>query len=457
MKVKKEIQVTDYQLIKRIPFFALIVMFGYLVSCSPTKKLQTSLPIQLEKSFVFQKSFTGFALYDPDKEKMIYEHHSDKYFTPASNTKIFTLYTCLNVLDDFMPGIQYVKQGDSLIFWGTGNPGFLHPYIEDNGAVFNFLKNVDEDLYFCPNNFQDKRFGSGWAWDDFPYYYQPERSPFPIFGNVVLFKRDTLNKGFTVQPPIFNNYVNFDPDLGGAKPQFKRGEDNNDFKYNAQAFSGTGYLKEIPFKYSDELFIDLLEDTLKRDVHLLDVDILPDAFPDSEELYSGGQSELYRFLMQHSDNFIAEQLMLMCSNRLFDTLNVSMTIQYAKDSLLNDLPDEPLWYDGSGLSRYNMFTPRSIVKLLHKIYQTIPQERILAIFPSGGVSGTIKDWYSGTEGAYVFAKTGTLRNKHCLSGYLKTKKGKILIFSFMHNNFKGSSRPLKIEMEKILRSIYEEF
>lgn len=428
-----------------------------VVACTPAKKLQTSLPVHIEKSPVFSKSFTGFALYDPEKEQMIYEQHSDKYFTPASNTKIFTLYTCLKVIDDFMPGIQYVKQGDSLIFWGTGNPGFLHPYIEDNGVVFKFLKKVKEDLYFCPNNFQEKRFGSGWAWDDYPYYFQPERSSFPIYGNVVLFERDTLKNGFSVQPPFFNNYVNFDSELGGSKPTFIRGENDNDFQHNAQAVTGADYFKEMPFKYSDDLFIQLLEDTLKRSVQLLDVNILPDAFPDSEELYSGGQSEFYRFLMQHSDNFIAEQLMLMVSNRLFDTLNVAMAIQYAKDSLLNDLPDEPLWVDGSGLSRYNMFTPRSIVKLLEKIYKTIPQERIFAIFPKGGISGTIKNQYEGAEGAYVFAKTGTLRNKHCLSGYLKTQKGKTLIFSFMHNNFKGSSAPLKREMEKILKSIYETY
>jgi D-alanyl-D-alanine carboxypeptidase/D-alanyl-D-alanine-endopeptidase (penicillin-binding protein 4) len=104
-----------------------------------------------------------------------------------------------------------------------------------------------------------------------------------------------------------------------------------------------------------------------------------------------------------------------------------------------------------------MFTPRSIVKILEKIHSELPEENVFGIFPSGGVSGTIKNWYAGENGPYVFAKTGTLSGKHCLSGYLKTKKGKTLIFSFMHNNFKGSSAPLKREMEKVLKRIYEEY
>jgi D-alanyl-D-alanine carboxypeptidase/D-alanyl-D-alanine-endopeptidase (penicillin-binding protein 4) len=432
-----------------------LIFFG--ISCTPTKRLKTALPVYIEKSPIFEKSFTGFALYDPAKEDMVYEHNSDKYFTPASNTKILTFYASMKILNDFVPGLQYVKQGDSLIFWGTGNPAFLHPYIADDGVVFKFLKNAKEDLYFCPNNFHDKRFGSGWAWDDYPYYYQPERSPFPIYGNVVLVERDTLEKGFEVRPPIFNNYMNFNTDLGGSSPKITRGEFNNEFEYNAQAVTGEGYFKEVPFKYSDEFFVDLLRDTLKKPVQLLDLNILPNAFEDTRELYITNQGELYRFLMQHSDNFIAEQLMLMCSNRLYDTLNVKMAIQYAKDSLFRDLPDEPLWVDGSGLSRYNMFTPRSIVKILEKIHSELPEENVFGIFPSGGVSGTIKNWYAGENGPYVFAKTGTLSGKHCLSGYLKTKKGKTLIFSFMHNNFKGSSAPLKREMEKVLKRIYEEY
>ncbi|MEL6865453.1 MAG: D-alanyl-D-alanine carboxypeptidase, partial [Bacteroidota bacterium] len=61
------------------------------------------------------------------------------------------------------------------------------------------------------------------------------------------------------------------------------------------------------------------------------------------------------------------------------------------------------------------------------------------------------------EEPYVFAKTGTLSNKHCLSGYLRTRSGRLLIFSFMHNNYMGSSRHYKKEMEEILMALHAYF
>jgi serine-type D-Ala-D-Ala carboxypeptidase/endopeptidase (penicillin-binding protein 4) len=161
-------------------------------------------------------------------------------------------------------------------------------------------------------------------------------------------------------------------------------------------------------------------------------------------------------MMHVSDNFIAEQLLLYCAWQRSGTMNTEQAIDFAKKNFLNDLPDEPKWVDGSGLSRYNLVTPRSLVAVLDKIQQTIPRQRLFGIFPSGGVNGTIKSNYRNGDSPYIFAKTGTLRNNHCLSGYLLTKKGKMLIFSFMHNNYTGYLSSLRKEMEGILKQVYED-
>jgi len=44
-----------------------------------------------------------------------------------------------------------------------------------------------------------------------------------------------------------------------------------------------------------------------------------------------------------------------------------------------------------------------------------------------------------------------------LSGFLKTKKNKILIFSFMNNNFTFPVKIIKDEMTEILKSIGEAY
>ncbi len=408
--------------------------------------------LKLEASPVFSKSFTGFALYDPGKGEMLYEYNSDKYFTPASNTKILTLYTSLRMLSDSIPALQYQKQGDLLIFWGTGDPSFLNPHLQQNQQVFNFLKNSKEQLLFCPANFKDQRYGSGWMWGDFPYSYQAEKSPFPVYSNVAHFRQAEPGSAIEVRPKFLKNLLRYDSTLQ-MEDYIGRDEFDNQFTVNTIAPRGKEVEWHVPFRYSPSFLAEMLTDTLGRPVHVLDAKMIPP--PNANILYSLRSDSLYLLMMQESDNFIAEQLLLLCSWQRTGLLNTEKVIDFSKENFLDDLPDEPKWVDGSGLSRYNLFTPRSLVMVLDKIQRTVSRQRLLNIFPAGGVSGTIKTNYRNGGTPYVFAKTGTLRNNHCLSGYLITKKGKFLIFSFMHNNFTISTSAIKREMEQVLRQIYE--
>jgi D-alanyl-D-alanine carboxypeptidase/D-alanyl-D-alanine-endopeptidase (penicillin-binding protein 4) len=131
-----------------------------------------------------------------------------------------------------------------------------------------------------------------------------------------------------------------------------------------------------------------------------------------------------------------------------------------KAQLLKDwssfLTSQPQWYDGSGLSRYNLITPKSLVEILNQIYQRLSFEEIKSVFPIGGESGTIRNYYK-SETPYIIAKTGTLKNNHCLSGYLMTNSGKTLIFSFMNNHYIGSSDQAKVAMEQLLIKIRDHY
>lgn len=427
-------------------------------SCASSKlisrKEQKSLHQQLVNSPIFAQSYTGFELYDPVSKTVLYEQLSDKYFTPASNTKIFTFYATTKILGDSIPALKYVVQNDSLIFWGTGDPTLLHPFLADNQKVIHFFKTRTEQLFYCPDNFMEARFGPGWSWDDYPYYFQVEQSSMPIYGNVVLLKGKKESQDFTVSPNYFKNKIVAAPELGGKIARFYRQERNNLIDYNQQMVGKNDLEKELPFIYSDSLFLKLLADTLKRPVQLIQNWGIPPA--ENQTLYSLSTDSVNQRMMQISDNFLAEQLILLVANQMFDTLNTRKGIELIKDSLFSDSPDKLLWFDGSGLSRYNQFTPRSIVRLIEKIYQEIPRERWQAIFPASGHSGTIKKYFGGTPQPYVYAKTGTIRNVRCLSGFVLTRSGRTLIFSFMNNHIPGSSRPWNAEMDKVLRWIYEE-
>jgi serine-type D-Ala-D-Ala carboxypeptidase/endopeptidase (penicillin-binding protein 4) len=423
----------------------LLLFTGFFYSCAPVSKKS------LHKSFRLTderfKDHTGFVLYDLDRNKTVYEYQAANYFTPASNTKIFTLFSCLTILSDSIPALKYVETEDSLIFWGTGDPSFLYKEVYDNSRVYSFLQSATVPLYFSNGNFSTTHFGPGWAWDDYNDYYSPERSPFPIYGNMI--SVHSFGNKVTVYPSYFKNYVQQDSDA--KKSKVIRRLENNEFTFYAGP-QQKEFEANVPFKVNPELTSNLLADTLDKMVRHIEQPFRKNA----KTLYSVPVDSLYKLMMQESDNFIAEQLLLVCSQAVSDTLQPDIAIRYIKENFLRDLVDEPQWVDGSGLSRYNLFTPRTIVEVWKKIYRLIPRDRLFAILATGGRSGTIKNWYKGDQ-PYIFGKTGSLSNNHCLSGYLVAKSGRTFIFSFMNNNFASPVNEIKINMENILKSIYENY
>lgn len=412
---------------------------------------------QVAESPVFGQSFTGFAIYDTERGEMVYEYQADKYYTPASNTKIFTLYASLMLLGDSIPALEYEQRGDSLIFTGTGDPVLLHPDLSSidttyDQAVYQFLKQHDGPLCYQERPIRDAYFGPGWAWDDYGYYYSTEKSGMPIYANVVRFQfKEYLPKPLAY-PVYFTSFIDGFPDTT-LNAYIQRAQYENRFVYGTKADT-LAFTTDVPFIQSPPTLLRLLEDTLERKVTRYRKPYRGLA----QTRYSLPTDSVYRRMMHLSDNFVAEQLLLLCSSTRQDTLSTEWTIDYVTENYLSDLPDRPLWVDGSGLSRYNMQTPRTMVAVLQKVDSLLGDERIRIIFPAGGVSGTVEDWYANPEQKpYVFAKTGTLSGKHCLSGFLYTQRGRKLIFSFMHNNYVTSSSVFKVEMERILRTIYEEY
>ena len=149
--------------------------------------------------------------------------------------------------------------------------------------------------------------------------------------------------------------------------------------------------------------------------------------------------------------------MILSSGVLTDTLNIANAQKYILSHQLADLKQMPRWVDGSGLSRYNLFTPESFVHILTKMYKEQPRERLFNLFPVGGVSGTLTNWFEGSNKPYIYAKSGSLGNNYSLSGYLLTKSGKTLVFSFMNNHYKESTAEIKKRMRVIFENIRDNY
>ena len=427
----------------------LLVIFctAILLSCSTHKINLKSTERLIRSSEAFSQNHTGIAFYDLAEQKMVFEQQANRYFMPASNTKLFTFYASLKSLGDSIPAFHYQKTGDSLILWGTGDPSFLNPDLAKS-KVYDFLKNRTEKLYFSNDNFTGSFYGQGWAWDDYNDYYATEISAFPLYGNFVRFTADSPTQ-LKVSPKFFENKVY---NWSHSKEfSVQRDLSANLFSYPAGKSIKANYEQDVPFKTGADVIVGLLSDTLKKEVTLINKPL-----PKSTKVfYSLPSDSLYQRMLHVSDNMIAEHLMLLNADALAGELSVSVGIEQVKKQFLTDLPDASRWVDGSGLSRYNLFTPRNFITLLQKIYDTVPQERLFKLLPAAGKSGTIRN-LSQSDKAFIFAKSGSFSNNYNLSGYLVTKKGRVLIFSIMNNNFLKSGSEIRKEVSKILTEVYEQ-
>ncbi len=415
---------------------SLLVFIFTLTSCVSIKK---SLNSKLEDESL-SNSFHGLVVVDAKTHKDVFDHNGDKYFTPASNTKIVTLYSAIKLLPKNIPTLTYAVRNDTLFIKGTGDPSWLHPHLLDSTAI-HWLEN-QKTIALYTNNHNEDRFGPGWAWEDFDTYFSPEKTTLPLYGNVVTIS-NTDSLGLKVTPSLFSSKIEI------QEAAFKRDELNNHFYIDPTEKDTL----EVPFITNDSLTQHLLASVLEKDI------IMTDHFPngDHHTLFGMETDSILKMMLLKSDNFLAEQLLLTASSTLSDTLSTKTAINFMLDNHLSDLEQQPRWVDGSGLSRYNLFTPRSFVQLLQKLYVEVPEKRLFNLMPMWGPLGTVETWEDETTEPFLFAKSGSVGNNYNLSGYIKTKSGKLLIFSFMNNHFKVPSIEIRRNMYETLKGLYENY
>ena len=158
--------------------------------------------------------------------------------------------------------------------------------------------------------------------------------------------------------------------------------------------------------------------------------------------------------MHRSDNFFAEQTLMMVSNQLLGEMDEQRLIAHLLKNDLSGFPQKPKWVDGSGLSRYNLFTPEDFVWLLMKMKDEFGLERLKTILPTGN-TGTLRNYYVNESGL-IFAKTGSLTGHLALSGFLISAKNKLLVFSVIVNNHNTSAATVRRAVEKFLQQVRKE-
>ncbi len=437
-----------YRSIRIIRLFS-ILHFTFCVSCSTQKQIANEAKADFFLNKDFAAAHLGVAIFDPGVNKFLYNYQGNKYFTPASNTKLFSFYAGLKYLGDSIVAARYKMEGeDHVILQATGDPTFLHPDFKEQ-PLLKFLQQDKIEKVSINTAFSSRSLGSGWAWSDYSEPYMAERDPFPMYGNVAtfIFNGDSLQvsppslKSTVIGTPVQDTLWDINRNLGGHFFTVENG-------------SGTAANKKTVTIAMERggFATRFLTDTLHKEV-TFEEEVL--SKEESIPIYSQPKDSLLKIMMHRSDNFFAEQTLLMVSNEKLGIMSDRKIIDTLLKTDLKDLPQKAQWVDGSGLSRYNLFTPEAFVWLLNKLNIEFGLERIKILLP-GANEGTLANLYKGYEGN-IFAKTGTLSNNVALSGYLVTKRNKTLLFSVMVNNHQSTAVSIRKQIEKFLTSIIDRY
>ncbi|MFI5208003.1 MAG: D-alanyl-D-alanine carboxypeptidase, partial [Gemmatimonadales bacterium] len=109
--------------------------------------------------------------------------------------------------------------------------------------------------------------------------------------------------------------------------------------------------------------------------------------------------------------------------------------------------------DGSGLSHWNLISPKALVQLLFAMRAHPRSELFREAMAVGGSSGTLRYRYrSNALQGRVVAKTGSIANVTTLSGYLETPAGP-WTFSIQLNNHTLPTRDVQKRIDQIVAEL----
>jgi serine-type D-Ala-D-Ala carboxypeptidase/endopeptidase (penicillin-binding protein 4) len=427
-----------------------------LAACSSQRKIGKAADATVFTDTAVQHAHVGISLYDATANRYLYTHKANKYFVPASNTKLFTAYAAMKYLGDSLPGIKYYENDTAIYLVPTGDPSLLHSDFKTN-PVINFLQKTNKHIYITDANWKEEALGNGWAWSDYNDDYMAERSALPVYGNMVHWVQEMnenaeSSEGVPDQASIYSiPEINWKVRFANVTRKaffVKRNRDDNFFLIT----QGTEKKKQqdVPFvTHGIQSALELLPDTIGKAIdYLAEGAKNPHTYT---TIHSQPTDSLLQPMMYRSDNFYAEQSLLMVSQAKLGEMSDAHIIDTLLKTDLNDLPQKPRWVDGSGLSRYNLFTPNDFIVLLNKMRHEFGMKRLQLILPTGG-KGTLGNLYK-QDSNYIFAKTGTLSGVVALSGYLYTRKNKLLLFSVLVNNHTGSATNIRKQVEAFLTGI----
>ena len=420
--------------------------------------------------------------------RVLYARNADKLFTPASNMKIYTTAVALDLLGEnyrwrtsvyagSQPDADGTINGD-LTLYGRGAPDLTSrpkkeepaPLAQLAGDLYRQgVRRIRGNVVGDESYFRAERLGDGWQWNDIQWYFGAEPSALSIDDNEVDIEiKASTNENESPVAKLSNaqDYVHLANEIATVKQGEKltvgihRGLSDNqvlvwgEFPLGSRGFGARLSIHD-PAHLAALLFIEALKKlgiTIDGQARTRDFRVPPEKFDParaSELAYvlSKPLSEIVKATNKESINLNAELILRTLGRergesapdadphkseeRGDDEAGLAVIRQWL--SRAGIATNNLALHDGSGLSRLDLVTPETTVRLLQAVSRAPTASVFRESLPLAGTDGTLK----GRLRLYrdrISAKTGSLTYDNSLSGFLTTADGENLVFSIMCND-----------------------
>lgn len=467
-----------------------------------------TLAEKIDRALAPTKAFWGIEVVDLETGKTLYRWNADRFFVPASNTKLFTTAMALTrlgpdftfqtrVLADAAPDANGRIAGPLRLIGGgdpnlsaraipyhkgpiTGNPLAAIEELADQIAARG-VKRIDGDIIGDDTWYVWEPYAAGWGIEDPESDDGPPISALTINDNAFAVTVEPGASegdiaGLTLNPPIepfrIDNRI-----LTGSQRRirYSRLPGSPDLHlWGAVSQPQTlVFALDDPARYAAEALRSALEDrgiTVAGQavaVHEYPNEVAdltqrdPVAAPAGVELAKRVSAPFFedlRITDKVSQNLHAELALRAVARGRRNIGSFEAGLEELKTFLaeVGVAPEQYNIRDGSGLARLNLVTPAAVVALLRYMHASPHAHEWMSLLPVGGEDGTIASRFVGTPAAgRVHAKTGSLSHVSALSGYIQRINGKWVVFSILVNNYNTPTADVRGVMDRICNLIVE--
>lgn len=379
----------------------------------------------------------------------VYSLSPDTPLIPASTMKIVTAAYAFHVLGpDYSPTTLAWREGDSVYLAGGGDPGLEIEELEALAAAVG-VTSADK-VYFDDQFLGAERYAPTWPQGDIRMGYgQPisaltvngGRAEVWVEGDRAFFK--PRNFGLTIVPRLSRGG-------GGVRV---------DHDSRAWAVGVTGGAKDGPIRVDTVVLPDpglcaarVFAPQAQRSPNLSPP---PPGGPPISLVRARTIESLCAKMLTESNNTYAETLFRVAGKFATGSGAWSDAARGAEAFLRSRelMPGTFRVADGSGLSRANRLSARSLASLLEQTLLSGDGTRFLRCLATPG-SGTLR---SRLAGCRVWAKTGTLTGASSLAGMVECVDSegtvKRYVFAILMNDYKSSAASVRAVQDKIVKCL----